>query len=72
MSEQKQKTKLALLLDQRGINQREFAELIYEKTGYFMHLQNISNYCTGYKQIKTIKVAQAIAETLEVSIIEVI
>jgi hypothetical protein len=30
MSEPKQKTKLALLLEQKGLNQREFAELVYE------------------------------------------
>lgn len=72
MSEPKQKTKLALLLEQKGLNQREFAELVYEKTGFIMHLQNISNYHTGYKQIRTIKIAQIIAETLDVSILEVI
>ncbi len=72
MSELKQKTKLALLLEQKGLNQREFAELVYEKTGFIMHLQNISNYHTGYKQIRTIKIAQIIAETLDVSILDVI
>jgi transcriptional regulator with XRE-family HTH domain len=72
MSEPKQKTKLALLLEQKGLNQREFAELVYEKTGFIMHLQNISNYHTGYKQIRTIKIAQIIAETLDVSILDVI
>jgi transcriptional regulator with XRE-family HTH domain len=72
MSKLKEKTKLALLLEQKGLNQREFAELVYEKTGFIMHLQNISNYHTGYKQIKTIKIAQIIAETLDVSILDVI
>lgn len=72
MSDLKQKTKLAILLEQKGLNQREFAELVYEKTGFIMHLQNISNYHTGYKQIRTIKIAQIIAETLDVSILDVI
>jgi transcriptional regulator with XRE-family HTH domain len=72
MSDLKPKTKLALLLEQKGLNQREFAELVYEKTGFIMHLQNISNYHTGYKQIRTIKIAQIIAETLDVSILDVI
>lgn len=66
------KTKLSKLLVERKLNQRQFAELVYDKTGYLVHLQNLSNLVTGLKTIKTIAVAQAFATTLGVTIEDII
>ena len=66
------KTKLSKLLADNQLNQRQFAELVYERTGYLVHLQNLSNLVTGLKTIKTIAVAQAFATTLGVKIEDII
>jgi hypothetical protein len=66
------KTKLSKLLADRQLNQRQFAELVYDHTGYLVHLQNLSNLVTGLKTIKTIAVAQAFATTLGVTIEDII
>ena len=46
--------------------------MVYLKTGYLIHLQNINAYCTGSKVIKTLRVAQYFADTLECDLHEII
>jgi hypothetical protein len=75
MSQEEKKynrSKLGQLISDRGMTLREFAADCYEKTGYFIAVTNLSNYCTGLKQIKTIEIAKHFAETLEVPITEIL
>jgi hypothetical protein len=62
------RSKLGQLLDERGLKLKDFAELVYEKTGYLIAVTNLSNYCTGLKPIKKVDIARCFAETLEVDI----
>ena len=71
-SETVNRSKLGILVDQQGLTLKEFASLIYEKTGYFIAITNLSNYCTGYKQVKKIELAQIFANTLEIPITEIL
>ena len=66
------RSKLGKLLDYMGINQREFAEMVYEKTGEVIMLTNLSNYCTGYKPIGSVRWARVFAYTLGVTMEEVV
>lgn len=66
------RSKLGLILDERGIKLREFAEMIFNHTGYLIEITNLSNYCTGYRQIKKIDIAKIFADTLEASITDII
>jgi hypothetical protein len=66
------KSKLGKLLNERELTQRDFAEMVYLKTGYLIHLQNINAYCTGSKVIKTLRVAQYFADTLQCDIHDII
>ena len=68
----KKRTKLGLLLDERGYTLKDFAVEVYEKTGYLIAVTNLSNYCTGVKQVKNVDIARHFAETLGVSIIDVL
>ena len=45
---------------------------VYEKTGYLIAVTNLSNYCTGVKRVKNVDIARHFAETLGVSIIDVL
>ena len=65
-------TKLGKLLHDRGISLRQFAEMVYNKTGYFIATQNLSSYCTGYKKLTRIDIVRHFADTLEVDIQDVI
>jgi len=65
-----QRTKLGLLLDERNMTLKEFAELVYKKTGYFIAVTNLSNYCTGLRPIKKIDIIKKFADTLEIPITE--
>lgn len=67
-----QRSKLGLLLDQRGLTLKDFAEQVFEKTGYLIAVTNLSNYCTGLKPIKKIEIAMYFANTLEVPITEIL
>jgi hypothetical protein len=66
------RSKLGKILDERGISCSQFAEMVFEKTGYLAFVQNISNYTTGYRDIKTIKIARHFADTLGVTIEDII
>jgi hypothetical protein len=67
-----ERTKLGLLLDERGYTLKDFAVEVYEKTGYLIAVTNLSNYCTGVKRVKNVDIARHFAETLGVSIIDVL
>ena len=67
-----QRSKLGVILKDRDLTLKEFAELIFIKTGYFIAITNLSNYCTGYRPISSIKVAQKFAETLELPITDIL
>jgi hypothetical protein len=67
-----ERSKLGKLVDERGYTLREFAELVFHKTGYIIAVTNLSNYCTGLRKIKSIDVASYFAETLEVPITDII
>ena len=68
----KEKSKLGKIIKERGLTQREFAEMVFQKTGYLIAVTNLSNYCTGYRAISSIKVAQKFAETLELPITDIL
>lgn len=68
----KEKSKLGKLIKDRGLTQREFAELVFEKTGYIIAVTNLSNYCSGYKKLKKIETAQIFADVLGCSITDII
>jgi transcriptional regulator with XRE-family HTH domain len=61
-----------VILKDRDLTLKEFAELIFIKTGYFIAITNLSNYCTGYRSISSIKVAQKFSETLELPITDIL
>lgn len=66
------RSKLGKILDERGISQIEFAEMIYDKTGQVMLTTNLSNYCSGYKPIGSVKWAKIFAETLDVPMEDIV
>lgn len=61
-----ERSKLGILLDERELTLKDFAAMVYDKTGYFIAITNLSNMCTGFRPIRTIKVAQHFAKTLDV------
>lgn len=67
-----ERSKLGKLLDDRGLTLKDFAEMVYLKTGYLIAITNLSNYCTGFKPIKKIETAKHFADTLEVSLTEIL
>lgn len=68
----KTKSKLGQLIKERGMTQKEFAQLVFEKTGYFIAVTNLSNYCSGYKEIKKIETAKIFADVLGVNITDIL
>ena len=66
------KSKLGKILNERGLTQKDFAELLYEKKDYLIHIQNLNAYCTGLKEIKTLRLAQIFADTLGLQISDII
>lgn len=67
-----ERSKLGKLLDDRGLTLKDFAEMVYLKTGYLIAITNLSNYCTGFKPIKKIETAKYFADTLEVPLTEIL
>ena len=67
-----QRSKLGMLLDERGYTLKQFAEMVFEKTGYLIAVTNLSNYCTGYRQIKKIEIARYFSETLGVDLFDIL
>lgn len=67
-----QRSKLGQILIDRDLTLRDFAGMVYEKTGYFIAVTNLSNYCTGFRPIKKIDIAKMFADTLEVPITDIL
>lgn len=67
-----QRSKLGKILDDRDLTLKDFAELLYHKTGYIIAVTNLSNYCTGYRSIGRIETVKFFAETLEVPITDIL
>lgn len=63
-----QRSKLGLILEERGYTLKEFAELVYDKTGYFIAVSNLCNYATGWKQINNLTIARHFATALEIDV----
>lgn len=66
------RSKLGVILDERNLTLKDFAAMVYEKTGYFIAVTNLSNYCTGFKPLKKIEIAKIFSDTLEVPITELL
>lgn len=67
-----ERSKLGKILDERDLTLKDFAELVYNKTGYIIAITNLSNYATGYRTIGRIDTAKFFAETLEVPITDIL
>ena len=67
-----QRSKLGLLVDEKQLTLKEFANMIYEKTGYFIAVTNLSNYCTGLRELKKIQLVKIFADTLEIPLTELL
>ena len=72
VSKTKKRSKLGMLIKEKGFTQSEFAQEVYERTGYFIAVTNLSNYCSGYKQLKKIETARIFADVLQVPITEIL
>jgi len=66
------KSKLGKILNERGYSLKDFATMVYNKTGYLIHLQNLSTLCSGNRKIVRIDMAQKFADTLGVDIKDII
>jgi hypothetical protein len=66
------RSKLGLLLDERNLTLKDFAALVYERTGYLIAITNLSNYCTGYKPIKKVETAIYFSQALEVPLTDIL
>ena len=67
-----ERSKLGNILDERDLTLKDFAELVYIKTGYIIAITNLSNYATGYRSIGRIDTAKFFADTLEVPITDIL
>lgn len=68
----RRRSKLGELLDARGYTLKEFAAMVYYKTGYLIQIQNLSTYCSGYRKIVRIDTAQRFADTLGVDLKDIL
>lgn len=68
----KEKSKLGKAIKDKGLTQKEFAELLFQKTGYFIAVTNLSNFCSGFRTIKKIETARMFADVLEVDLNEIL
>lgn len=66
------RSKLGKLIDERNLSLKEFAEMVFEKTGYLIAITNLSNYCTGLKKIRSVYIAECFAQTLDVPITDIL
>lgn len=65
-------SKLGKLIREKGMTQKQFAEAVFTQKGYFIAVTNLSNYCSGYKQIKKIETAKIFADVLGVEITDIL
>lgn len=66
------RSKLGQILDERNLTLKEFAAMVYDKTGYFIAVTNLSNYCTGFRPLTKIDTARYFAETLEIPVTDIL
>jgi len=66
------RSKLGKILNERNLTLKEFAAMVYDKTGYFIATTNLSNYCTGFRPLTKIETARYFAETLDISVSELL
>jgi hypothetical protein len=66
------KSPLGEKIKSMGMSQKEFAELVFQKTGYFIAVTNLSNYCSGYKPLKKIETAKIFASVLECNLEDIL
>ena len=66
------RSKLGKLLDEKNLTLKEFAAMVYDKTGYFIAITNLSNYCTGFRSITKIETARYFADTLDVPVTDIL
>jgi hypothetical protein len=66
------RSKLGQILDDRNLTLKEFAAMVYEKTGYFIAVTNLSNYCTGFRPLTKIDTARYFAQTLELPVTDIL
>lgn len=66
------RSKLGLVIDEKGLTYQQFAELLFEETGYFMHRQNVWQYASGFSEIKSIKMANSFAQALKVDVNDIL
>jgi hypothetical protein len=66
------RSKLGELIDQKELTYKEFAELVFAETGFFIHKENVCNYATGLREIKTLKLAINFAKALNVDVNDII
>ena len=66
------RSKLGVILDERNLTLKDFAAMVYDKTGYFIAVTNLSNYCTGFKPLKKIEIAKIFSDTLEIPITDIL
>jgi hypothetical protein len=67
-----ERSKLGNLLIERNLTYKEFASLVFEKTGYFIAVGNLCNYATGWKPINKLDIAKKFADTLEVQLTDIL
>lgn len=66
------RSKLGQLLDERDLTLKEFAAMVYDRTGYFIAVTNLCNYCTGFRPLTKIETAKYFAETLEIPVTDIL
>lgn len=72
MKKEYKESKLGRLLKERGITQVKFAEMLYTQTGYLIQPTNLSNICSGYRDIVKLDTARKFAQVLGVTIDDVV
>lgn len=70
--EDRMSSKLGQAIKAKGYTQKEFAQKVYEETGYFIAVTNLSNYCSGYKKLVKIDTAKNFAQVLDVHINDIL
>lgn len=65
-------SKLGEIVKKRGFTLTQLGSLIYDKTGHYISVQNLSSYCTGFRRIGTIEMAKRIADSLEVPVSDIV
>ena len=65
-------TKLAKILEDRKMTYRDFQMTVYEKTGYYIGFDRISKIVSGKQSDILLSTAKKIAESLNVTVEEIV